>query len=41
MGMDDEVDRHAIVAADKSKKEGTGVVPTTVLNPPQARGVKW
>ena len=32
--------RHATVAADKSRKEGTQEVPTTVLDPPQVGGVK-
>ena len=40
MGMEDEVGRHAMVAADKSKKEGIEEVLTAVLDLPQARGVK-
>ena len=40
MGVEDELDRHALVAADKSRKEGIDVVPTAVLDPPQAEGVK-
>ena len=39
MGVEDELDRHALVAADKSRKEGIDVVPTAVLDPPQAGGV--
>ena len=35
-----EVDRHAKVAANKSRKEGTEAVWKVVLDPPQARGVK-
>ena len=34
MGMEDEVDRHAIVATNKSRKEGTKVVPIAVQDPP-------
>ena len=36
MGMEDEVGRLAIVAADKSKKEAIEEMPTTVPDPPQA-----
>ena len=39
MGVEDEVGRLATVAADKSRKEGIEEVPTTVLDPPQERGV--
>ena len=39
-GMEDEVDRHAMVAADKSRKEGIEEVPTTILDPSEAGGVK-
>ena len=35
-----EVGRHTREAADKSRTEGTTVVPTAVLDPPQAGGVK-
>ena len=40
VGVGDEVDWHATVAADKSRKEGTKVVPIVVPDPPLARGVK-
>ena len=34
------MNRHAMMAADKSRKEGTEVVQTTVPDPPRAGGVK-
>ena len=40
MGVEDEVDRHTIVEANKSRKEGTEGVLTVVLDLPQAGGVK-
>ena len=40
VGVGDEVDRHAIVVANRSRKEGTEAVPTTVPYPPQGGGVK-
>ena len=40
MDVEDEVDRHAIVATDKSRKEGTEVVPIAVPDHPQVGGVK-
>ena len=40
MVMEDEVDRHAMVAADKSRIIGIIDMLTTVPNPPQARGDK-
>ena len=40
MGVEDEVDRHAIVAADKSRIGGTKIVPTIVPVPPQVGGIK-
>ena len=36
MGVEDEVVRHAIVAPDKSRKEGIEEVPTTIPDPRQA-----
>ena len=39
MGMEAEVDRHAMVVADKSRKEGMEVVPTTIPDPPRLVGV--
>ena len=36
----DEVTRHAMEVADKRKTEGTGAVPTTTPDPPEAGGVK-
>ena len=36
VGVEDEVDWHTTMAVDKSRKEGTEVVPTRVLDPPQA-----
>ena len=38
MVVGDDMDRHAIVAADKSRTRGIIDMPTTVLNPPQAKG---
>ena len=40
MGMEDEVGRHTIVVANKSRKEGIEEVPTTVPDRPLAGGVK-
>ena len=40
MGVADEVDRHAMVVAHKSRKEDKEVVLTAIPNPPQAKGVK-
>ena len=40
MGVEDEVGRHAMETAGKSRTEGTETVPTVVLDPPQAGGVK-
>ena len=40
VGVLDEVDWYATVAVEKSRKEGTKVVPTTLPDPPQARGFK-
>ena len=37
--MEDEVVRNAMVASDKSRKEGTKEVPTVILDPPQVGGV--
>ena len=40
MVMEDEVDRHAMAAADKSRIRGIINMSTVVPDPPQARGVK-
>ena len=40
MVVADELDWHAMVAAIKSRKEGTEVVSTTTPDPPQVGGVK-
>ena len=40
MDVEDEVDRHAIVEAEKSKEEGTTMVLIAAPNPPLAWGVK-
>ena len=36
----DEAGRHAMEASDKSKTEGIIIMPTTVPDRPEARGVK-
>ena len=36
----DEAGRHAMEAADKSKTEGTIIMPTTIPDPPEVGGVK-
>ena len=40
MGVGDEVDRHALVVADKSRKEGTKLVLIVVSDPTRVGGVK-
>ena len=40
MVLVDELDQHAMEAADKSKNEGIIIMPTTVSDPPEAGGVK-
>ena len=40
VGVVDEAGRLAMVVAGKSRTEGIENVPTTVLDPPQAGGVK-
>ena len=40
MGVGDEVGRHAMEAASKTRAEGTKIVPIVLLDPPQAGGVK-
>ena len=40
MVTEDEAGQHVVQEADKSRTKGTKVVPTTVLNPPRAWGVK-
>ena len=38
--MEEGLDRHTLVAIDKSRKEGTEVVPIAVPDHPQVGGVK-
>ena len=40
VGVEDEVDWHTTMAVDKSRKEGTEVVPIAVPDHPQVGGVK-
>ena len=40
MGVEDEVSRCAMEAADEIKEGGTEVMPTTTLNPPETEGVE-
>ena len=40
MGMEDEVVRNAMVASDKSRKEGTKEVPISIPDPPHGGEVK-